>query len=232
MHRIENDKVRLLLGPEGAHIYEWHVKAAGGRDLTMPGVTGWAGFSDMAFSYRGTRHELRATHTGPALVRYVCTEPASGLVKTVSVFASASWIEVTLNESVGHYWDFDDPKNFAADGPTPGTYLFSTGATGPVGKEADGVPAQVEAAGATWGIKFNAAGLALGLATPEVTALHHIAPGSGAGGVGIEGSSPAGHFVTFGGVLAGEPAATMASLARTLDFRNQPRVTAYTFESR
>ena len=43
------------------------------------------------------------------------------------------------------YWDFDDPKNFAADGPTPGTWLFSNGQSGPVGREADGVPAQVKA---------------------------------------------------------------------------------------
>jgi hypothetical protein len=55
-----------------------------------------------------------------------------------------------LNEPVTYYWDFDNPANFAADGPTPGEYLFSTGQSGPVGKQADGVQAQVKADGVQW----------------------------------------------------------------------------------
>ena len=47
MRWIENDQVRLLLGPEGAHVYRWEVKAAGNRDLTMPGESDWHGFSDL-----------------------------------------------------------------------------------------------------------------------------------------------------------------------------------------
>ncbi|NMD35665.1 MAG: hypothetical protein GYA73_07255, partial [Planctomycetes bacterium] len=130
---IENDKVKLLLAPEGGHIYVWEVKAASNRDITMPGVTGWAGFADMAFNYRAARHELAPRARGPALFRCDCVEPQSGLVKTVSLFAGVAWVEVVLSEPVGHYWDFDDPANFAADGPAPGRYLFSTGAAGPVG---------------------------------------------------------------------------------------------------
>lgn len=229
---IENDKVKLLLAPEGGHVYVWQVKAASNRDITMPGTTGWAGFADMAFGYRTARHELVPRAQGPALVRYDCVEPNSGLVKTISLFAGASWIEVVLSEPAGHYWDFDDPANFAADGPAPGTYLFSTGATGPVGTQAAGVPAQVEEAGAFWGIKWNRGGLALGLATPEVAARHHVAPGAGAGGVGIEESPPAGHFVTFGGVLDGAPGEVMTSLAATLDFRNQPEVVLHGLQER
>ncbi len=230
--RLENDKVKLLLGGEGGHIYAWEVRAAGNRDITMPGTSGWAGFADMAFGYRAARHELALKAQGPALVRYACTEPESGMVKTIGLFAGASWVEVVLNDPVGHYWDFDDPANFASDGPTPGTYLFSSGATGPVGARAAGVSAQVEQASTFWGIKWNAQKLALGLATPEVAARHHVAPGDGAGGVGIETSVPANHFVTFGGVLVDSPAATMAGLAATLDFRNQPEVTLHGLQPR
>ena len=220
---IENDQVRLLLGREGAHIYRWEIKALGNRDLTMPGETGWSGFSDLAQGHRETPHELACAARGPALVRYVCTD-ATGLVKTVSLFGGMSWVEVVLNEPVGHYWDFDNPKNFAADGPTPGTYLFSSGATGPLGREADGVPAQVEGANTYWSVKFNPQKLALGLVTPETAALHHIAPGAGAGGVGIESSALASHFVTFGGVLRAEPAETMRRLQETLSFKNPPQI--------
>ena len=69
-------------------------------------------------------------------MRYACAE-AAGLVKTISLFGGVSWVEVLLNEGTAVYWEFDDPRNFAADGPTPGKYLFSTGATGEVGKQAD-----------------------------------------------------------------------------------------------
>lgn len=220
---IENDKLRLLLGPEGGHVYRWEVKALDDRDLTMPGRSGWAGFSDLARGHRHTPHKLVCTGRGPAVVRYVCTD-SEGLVKTIRLFGGASWMEVVLAEPTGHYWDFDDPQNFAADGRTPGVYLFSNGVTGPVGKESDGVPAQRKAGGVYWGLKYNRQKLALGLITPEVAAVHHVAPGAGAGGVGIEGSPAACHFVTFAGVLPAQPAEAMTRLRQTLDFRHQPDV--------
>jgi len=128
--------------------------------------------------------------------------------------------------------DFDNPKNFAADGPTPGTWLFSNGQSGPVGREADGVPAQVKAPNARWGIKFNAEKLALGLITPETAASHVIAPGAGAGGVGIESSPPAQHFVTFAGVLEAPPAETMNRLQSTLDLKRPVSVQLHALQSR
>lgn len=228
---LENDKLRLLLAPEGAHIYRWEVKALGDRDLTMPGQTSWFGFADLGGSRRSSKNALVCTARGPALVRYVCTD-ADGTVKTISLFAGASWTEVTLNQAVWYYWEFDNPDNFAADGPTPGRCLFSNGATGPVGKKADGVGAQVKARGVTWGIKFVPGQLALGLATPEVGARHVVAPGAGAGGVGIEGAPTASHFITYGGTLEGEPAALMNRLAQTLDFRNPPHMTLHAIEAR
>ena len=232
MKWIENDKVRLLLGPEGGHVYRWEVKALDGRDLTMPGESGWAGFADMAQHYRHAPHTLVCTARGPALVRYRCVEETSGLIKTISLFAGVTWVEVTLNEPTGHYWEFDHPKNFAADGPTPGRYLFSNGATGLVGKEAEGLAAQVKAKDVFWGIKFTEKGLALGITTPEVAAFHQVAPGAGAGGVGIEESPAAGHFVTFAGLLPDKPEVVMNRLQQTLDYRNQVKVRLFQLQGK
>jgi hypothetical protein len=227
---LENDQVRLLLGPEGAHLYRWEVKAAGNRDLTMPGETGWAGFCDIA-TYRSSPYRLECTARGPALVEYRCAEPG-GHTKTLRLYGGASWIEVLLSEPTPQYWDFDDPKNFAADGPTPGAWLFADGQTGPVGREADGVPAQVRAPKVAWGVKYNSDQLALGLTTPGAAAVHHIAPGAGAGGVGIESSPAVMHFATFAGQLETTPAETMARLQATLDLQRPIAVRVYAVQQR
>ena len=150
------------------------------------------------------------------MVEYECSDPW-GHTKTLRLYGGASWIEVLLNEPTSIYWNFDDPKNFAADGPTPGRWLFSNGQSGLVGREADGVPAQVKAPNTYWGIKHNPDRLALGLVTPETVAHYVIAPGAGAGGVGIEGSPPALHFVTYAGLLIVPPGETMNRLETTLD---------------
>jgi len=231
MKWLENDKVRLLLGPEGAHIYRWEIKAMGNRDVTMPGETGWAGFGDVGGEHRSSPNKLQCVARGPALVSYACTDE-HGLTKTISLFAGASWAEVTLNSPVGYFWAFDDPKNFAADGPSPGQYLFSTGATGPVGREADGVSAQVHAGGAHWGAKFLPDKWLLGMLTPEVATTHVIAPGAGAGGVGIERGGGASHFIIYAGTLNDKPADLMSRLQRTLDFRNPPEITLQAAQAR
>ena len=227
MQWLEDDRVRLLLGTEGAHVYRWEVKAAASRDLTMPGEKEWAGFSDIG-SRRHSAYRLNCTAHGPALVEYQCSE-AAGFTKTIRFYGGASWIEVMLSEPTQVYWDFDDPKNFAADGPTPGTWLFSNGQSGPVGREAEGVPAQVKAPRTTWGIKYKADKLALGLITPETSALHLVAPG--AGGVGIENSPPATHFVTFAGVLESSPAETMNRLQSTLDLKRPVTVRLHSLQN-
>jgi len=230
MVALENDKVRLVLGPEGAHVYRWEVKAAENRDLTLPGETGYCGFSDTREG-RGVPHTLTCTARGPALVRYLCTD-ANGTNKAISLFGGASWMEVTLDAPVDYYWDFDNPENFAGDGPTPGTYLFANGETGPVGKMADGIPSQVKAGGVRWAVKFSDEELALGMTTPESAANFVVAPGDNAGGVGIEASPRADHFVTFAGQLEHTPAETMTRLQQTLDFKNQPVVVVYAVQGR
>ncbi len=162
---------------------------------------------------------------------YVC-EDNNEMVKTISLFGGVSWIEVVLNEPVSYYWDFDDPRLLAADGATPGTYLFSDGMTGSVGRDADGVSAQVMVQPAKWAIKWNQQKLALGMASPEVATRMVVGPGAGAGGVGMEGGPPAGHFVTFAGLLEQSPRDTMQRLQQTLDFTNQPRVVVWQLQER
>ena len=230
MRWIENDQVRLLLGPEGAHVYRWEVKAAGSRDLTMPGESGWAGFSDL-HPHRGSSYQLSCKAHGPAMVEYECNDPW-GHTKILRLYGGASWIEVLLNEPASVYWDFDNPKNFAEDGPTPGQWLFSDGQSGLVGREAEGVPAQVKAPNTYWGLKHNPNRLALGLITPETSALHVVAPGAGAGGVGIESSPSALHFVTFAGVLNAPPAETMNRLQTTLDLKRPAGIRLHSVQAR
>ncbi len=140
--------------------------------------------------------------------------------------------EELLNEPGTVFWDFDNPKNFAADGPTPGQWLFSDGQSGSVGREADDVPAEVKAANTFWGIKYNPDRGALELVTPETATLYVIAPGAGAGGVGVEGDPPALHFVTFAGLLTASPADTMNPLQTTLDLRHPVTVRLHTLQAR
>lgn len=230
MQWLENDQVRLLLGPEGAHLYRWEIKAAGNRDLTMPGETGWAGFCDLV-PYRNSSYRLDCSARGPAMVEYQCAD-GSGHLKTIRLYGGASWVEVLLSEPAPHYWDFDNPKNFAADGPTPGAWLFSNGQSGPVGREADGVLAQVREQKVFWGVKYNIDKYAIGLITPEVPAFHHVAPGAGAGGVGIESSPAAMHFVTFAGLLQASPAETMNRLQATLDLKRPVEVRMHALQAR
>ncbi|MFW6163433.1 MAG: hypothetical protein ACODAJ_11745 [Planctomycetota bacterium] len=228
---LENDRLRLLLAPEGAHLYRWEVKALGDRDLTMPGRTSWFGFADCGGIHRSAENRLDCVAQGPALVRYRCTGE-HGLVKTVSLWGGAAWVEVMTNSPLAYFWALDNPRNFAADGPTPGRYLFSTGASGAVGTQADGVAAQAKARGAHWGVKFIPEKLALGMVTPEAKVTHVVAPGADAGGVGIEGGGTASHFVLYGGTLEGKPEDLMRRLQRTLDFRSPPEVTVYQMQVR
>jgi hypothetical protein len=70
------------------------------------------------------------------------------------------------------------------------------------------------------------------MVSPERPLRFVVAPGAGAGGVGIERSPEAAHFVTFAGQLETEPRETMERLRQTLDLSHQPRVTLYRMQSR
>ena len=63
---LHNNAVRLLLGTEGAHVYRWEVAASDGRDLTMLGAGGWAGFSDLGGTARQVANTVTCLADGPA----------------------------------------------------------------------------------------------------------------------------------------------------------------------
>ena len=58
------------------------------------------------------------------------------------------------------------------------------------------------------------------------------APGAGSGGVGIEGSRPATHFVIYAGIAPASPKETLDALERTLSLREQPEVTLHGIQVR
>jgi len=209
---MENERVRAWLGSEGAHLYVWEVKALGGLDVTEPGESGWAGFNDIG-GLRSEPFRLTCEAAGPVLVRYRADlegEPAL----TLNFYAGAGWVEVFLEFLAGYYWAFDRTENMAADRPQPGTAIFSNGATAPV--PASNVQEQVVQPDTLWAAKHRADGLTLGLLTPEASIYHHVGPGGGWGGVGLERGGEAAHFITFADVTA-DPAATMERLRATLN---------------
>jgi hypothetical protein len=70
MKWIENDKFKLLVGPEGGHIYRWEIKALGNRDITEPGQKDWAGFADLGQGpSRNATNRIEVLANGPLLVR-------------------------------------------------------------------------------------------------------------------------------------------------------------------
>jgi hypothetical protein len=226
---LENDKARLLLGTGGGHLYRWHVRDLDDRDVTMPGDTDWAGFSDINGEARQATWQLLRIAAGPAVVRFRCV-PETGAAKTISLYAGACWADITLDSPVTYYWDFDDPANFAADGTSPGRYAFSTGQTGAVGRQADGLKAQVAQKDASWAAKYVENRWMMAMLSPDVPTRLVIAPGAGAGGIGIEGGPAACHFVTWAGRLQGRPADHLERLRWTLAYRNIPRITVFSPE--
>ena len=154
-------------------------------------------------------------------------------MKTISLFGGTSWVEVVLSDPVGYYWDFDNPKNFAADGPTPGKYLFSNGADGGAGQggrrrrgPGEGrrrfVGREVQPR-RNWRSAWSRPRWPHGWSWPP-------APGPAAWASKAARRLP--HFITYAGLLAAEPAETMNRLWQTLDFRNQPDVVLHGVQAR
>lgn len=218
---LNNDRVRLRVSPAGAHVTHWSARALGERDLTFPGEEDWAGLSDVN-SYRTTAHELFAGTRGPAVARCFAVSP-DGLVKTLSLYAGASWLEVNLSRPVAYYWDFEDPSLFAVGG----RYLFEDGSEGPAPSPPGDVTRQVSVEGARWGAKLAADGLLLALLTPDAATTHVVGPGGGAGGVGVERGQAVDHFVTYCDAISGSAGVTLDGLAAALRGDALPRVTVY-----
>ena len=219
-YAIANERVRWLVLPEGAHVYEWHVNALGGVDITDPGRAGYSGFLDVNTS-RTASFALTPLAEGPVVARLRCESP-DGAEKVLSFYAGAGWVEADISPETTYCWNFDPATLMASDSPTPGTARFSTGYSAPVGRS--GVLGQVRAAGAVWGCKYRPDGLTLGMVTPGRPTTHVIGPGGGWGGAGIEGGAGASHFVAVGDVLL-DPPAVLSSLAATLDYTNPPAIT-------
>jgi len=127
-----------------------------------------------------------------------------------------------LAQPLGFYWDYDSVNNFAAATGNPGTALSSDGFTQAICKSDEQV--HVDRANVTWCAKTRADGLTLANLTPEVAAHHMTGPGGGWGGVGIEGSAPVSHLLTFADKLTGDPAAMLNVVTQTMDLRNQPQM--------
>jgi len=228
---IENDRYRLLVGPEGGHIYRWEIKALGGRDVTYPGKTGWAGFADLGGTHRSSKNRIEVLANGPAMVRLRCTD-ATDLVKTLTAYAGLPWIEVNLNGGVDYFWCFTDTRLMAADSPTPGTYLFADGATGKVRKLTSSTNCQVDRPKVQWAAKFVSGGPMIATITPEVATRHVVGPGGGMGGAGVERATPCSHFAIYAGKSPQSPRQTLDALRATLDYRTQPELDVYAIQKR
>ena len=217
MKWIENDKVRLLLGPEGAHVYRWEVKALKNRDLTEPGETGWAGFSDAGMDHREIQHALRlhGPRPGPgplAVLRPDGPGEDDQPLRRLLVDGGRAWRAGRLLLGLRRSEEFRRRRSHARQ------YLFSNGASGPGGqtRRRRGGPGQRRPSMAVSGaIKFNEPRSWAprvwshpGDRPPSLPA----SPPARRGGVGIESSVPASHFITFGGMLKAEPKATMTRL--------------------
>jgi hypothetical protein len=218
---VENQRLRAWIGPHGAHVFEWYVKAIPGLEITEPGRGGWAGFAD-SMGDRGAPFEIVIEAAGPVLVRLRASSVATGTEKVFAFYADRACVEVMLSNPVGYYWDFDRVENYASDKGSPGTALFANGHREPVCGSTEQVHAMGH--GVYWGAKFRGDGLLLANITPEVQALHMTGPGAGWGGVGIEGGAQAAHFVTFADQVTADPASVLNELRQTLDLRSQPKV--------
>jgi hypothetical protein len=228
MKVIENDLVQAHLGSEGGHVYKWLIKDRDNLDMTDPGDTAHHGFSDHGHGDRHKRFELVCMNAGPAMVRYGCFYEGE-LVKTMTFYAGLPVLDVIVTYPSHYFWNFDDPDLFAADGNTPGMYLFSGGIHGATSSKGSGV--QTGESGVSWALKVNEQGLMHGMTTPEAPAHFVIGPGGGMGGVGVQGDYARSHFVTFAGNLAKEDSAsTMNAIQRTYNLKDQPVVVQYAQE--
>jgi len=219
---VENDRYRIGVGSPGAHLYEWFVKALDNLEITEPGRGGWAGFSDTGDSDRGGNWTLQLEAAGPVLARVKGTAQAGSNEKTLTFYAGSALRRDHAGAADGVLLDYDGVNNFAADKGTPGTALFSDGYTEPVCGSNE--TKHAVRGGVTWGAKTRADGLTLANITPEIAANHMTGPGGGWGGVGIEGSPPAAHFITLADKVEGDPGALLNVVQQTLDLRHQPQM--------
>lgn len=216
---VENDRYRIYVGSQGAHLYEWVVKALN-AEITEPGRGGWAGFAD-TMGDRESPFDLKVEAAGPVLVRLRATARTGSNEKIITFYAGKPYVEIMLARAVNFYWDYDNNANFSADKGHPGQALFSDGFKEPICKSDETI--HNVRGNVYWCAKTRDDGFVLANATPEVLAGHITGPGGGWGGVGIEGGPDASHFVTFADKIDGDPAPILNALQHTMDLRWQPK---------
>ncbi|MCX7597345.1 MAG: beta-N-acetylhexosaminidase [Armatimonadetes bacterium] len=196
---VENGRLRVMLGTEGAHIFVWQVKALGGQDITEPGETDWAGFLDYNWCRRSP-FAVKVLARGPVVAAVHC-EDAEGIEKLVLVWAGLPLVDMT-GDSSSWFWNYDAVSNFAADSATPGMGRFEDGTEAPI--PSSGETIHLEPGRPTWWCaKYRDDGLTLGLITPHTPTGMMIGPGGGWGGVGMDHSpNPTDRFVTYCDVTA------------------------------
>ncbi len=227
---VENDRLRVLIGRQGAHVYEWFVKALGDLEITEPGRWSYFGFADSGFEDRDADFALTLEAAGPVQVRIRGVSNTGSNEKVLLIQAGKPYVEVMLARPVGFYWDYDNVSNFAADNGNPGTALFSDGKREPVCRSDEQVHSV--ASDVYWGAKVRADGLVLANITPSQKTVHMTGPGGGWGGVGIESSPATSHFVTFADQVTGDPMPVLNVIQQTLDLRVQPRLWVGKVETR
>ena len=191
---LENNRMRLYVGKQGAHIFEWHVKTLGDKDITQPGRSGWAGFLDVG-GLRNTPFELKVVAEGP-VAAVVDAVAAGGFEKIIVVYAGLPIVEAYLSEPTNWMWNYDATWVFAGDSKTPGKARFEDGTEAAVPRSNERHHVVAKKRG-RWGAKFRADGLTLGLITPRDDTVIRIGPGDGWGGIGIEKSPSTDWFVVY-----------------------------------
>jgi len=227
---VENNLIQIQIGSEGGHIYKWLVKDFDNLDMTDPGENDYHGFCDYSSFGRNARLDLELLNNGPAMVRVGCFRNGNP-VKILTIYAESPIVDVITMSPTYVYWNFDNPDCFAADGKTPGAFLFANGKTGPTPRAGSTTDLQTREKDVPWVIKFNEKKLAHGMTIPETTSTFVIGPGGGMGGVGIESDeTPRSHFITFAGKLRTTPKEEMIQIQETYNLKNLPVVALFTRE--
>lgn len=197
---IENSRLRVMIGSEGAHLYVWQVKALNNLDITQPGTHDWCGFLDFNW-VRRTPFALRIVSAGPVVAIVHAVEP-SGTEKCIAAYSGLPLVEMFSSEASGWMWNYDNVGNFAGDAPMPGRARLADGTEAAVPRSDEQVHI-MPAKRVRWGAKYRPDGLTLGLITPAAPTDMRIGPGDGWGGIGIERSAATDWFVTYCDVTQG-----------------------------
>jgi len=228
---VESDKLRLLIGTEGGHIYRWEVKSMNNLDLTYPGDKDWSGFADINGVSRNAPNKIEVLADGPVLAR-IRLKDTIDVVKTITVWSGVEWAEVNLDSGTSWFCNYDDYKLMGVESKTPGTYIMSNGESGPLKPMGNGLSCTSFAEGLTWAAKYVPNGAMIAMLTPEVGTTMIVGPGDGMGAVSLNYGPEASHFVIYGGNTPASPKNALSILKDTLDYRHWPKTRLYAVQEK